>query len=294
MRNTWPTYKKLYAACLYLTLTLPTFASDSIEDIRYIGVHVQFETNITVAEKLCAKLLLQYSNSPEALGKIYLSLALNNEYRHEYDIPKIIENSQKALQYPLEVIDACQACDRLAGGLRMKMFNARHGSSPRERERAESVMRKQILDVYLYGLKFVLTHAKILQKQELPFMALGDVAYGFTLTNAMQTPEELEKIEEFNRASALQFQEDRQERQTREKAYDDAVAANKLVDQYNWFKRDIIDLYRGISSEEEITAEGEKVAAGDPKVLALAKELVEEVKKTNEPTPPISESKPAQ
>jgi hypothetical protein len=286
-------YKKLFAVCLYLALALPTFASDSVENLQYIGVHVQFETNIAVAEELCAKLLLQYSNSPEALGKIYLSLALNNEYRHENDISKIIENSQMALRYPLDVMDACRACDNLAGGLRMKMFNARHGSSPRKSEHAESVMRKQILDVYLYGLKFVLIHAKTLQKQELPVMESGGPLFAFTLTNAMQTPEELEKIEEFNLASALQSQEDSQERQTRWKAYYDVVAANNLVDQYNWFKRDVIDLYRGISSEEEITDEGEKVAAGDPKVLALAKELVAEVKKTNEPTPPTSETKPS-
>jgi hypothetical protein len=51
------------------------------------------------------------------------------------------------------------------------------------------------------------------------------------------------------------------------------------------FKRNVIELYLGVSYVEEITTEGEKIMPGAP----VLKELVEEVKKSNAP-PPTSET----
>ena len=246
-------------------------------------VSIQFGTNLSVIEAEGATLLQQNTNSPETLGKIYLSLALNSEYQREHNLQKMIENSQKALQYPLNVRDACSAYDCLGGAMRRKMEMSGNAFSPRQNEREETVMRRQVLDVYLNALKLIFSKTTTLQKQKVPGVTMLDAVTVVALTNATQSLEEREKIDAMNRTSAQMYQKMRQEWQAQMKAHDEAVAANDLVDQYNWFKRDVIDLYRGIPFVDEITEEGAKVASGDPKLMVLTKELVEEIKTANAP-----------
>ena len=254
-------------------------AQDSDAELKMALIPIQFGSNILVAEAESGKLLQQNANSPENMGKIYLALASNNEYVRVDDISNIIEYSQKALQYPLDVMDACRAYDSLAGGLRMKMMSSGHAFSPRLNEREETEMRKQILDVYLNALKLILSKSTTLQKQKVPGLTSFSVGYMVVVTNATQTHEEQEKIDALNRTNELAYQKMRQEWQAQLKAHDEIVAANDLVNEYEGFKRRVIDLYRGIPFVEEITEEGEKIMPGAP----VLKELFEEVKKANAP-----------
>ena len=274
----------LLSIVLAITISSSVLAFDSTEELQNALVGVQFGTNLQAVEGSCTKLLQQYTNSPVAIGEIYLSLALNNAYRVE-GYSNIIEASQKALRFPLDVIDECRAYESLGDGLRMKMMSSGRAFSPRLNEREQTEMRKQILDVYLNALKLILSNAETLQKQEVPGVPMFDIASVVVLTNAAQTQEEREKIGALNRTNALWYQKQRQEWQTQLKAHDEIVAANDLVDQYNRFKREAVDLYRGIPFVDEITEEGEKIMPGAP----VLKELVEEVKKSNAP-PPTSET----
>ena len=292
-RSPNPLFRRLLGAILVVFACESAIALSPDDDLTKALVPIRFGTNIPAVEAESAKLLQQHTNSPEALGRIYLSLALNSEYVHINDFSNIIETSQSALQYPLDVMDACSAYHNLADGLRMKMMSSGHAFSPRLNEREQTEMRKQILDVHLNALKLVLGKATTLQKREVPGVPTFSVALAVIMTNATQTQEEREKYDALNRTNALWYQKALQENQAQWKAHDEIVAANDLVDQYNRFKRDVIDLYRGIPFVEEIAAEAEKVAPGDPKIKELAVELVEEVKKSNVP-PPISEPKPVQ
>ena len=273
-----------------VTVILASSAFSSFCDeqtIQGIIARVQFDTNIVSAEGNCERYVSQFTNSPETVGRIYLALALNGEYVHNNDFSNIIVISKKALQYPLGVMDACSAYLNLADGLRMKMMSSGHAFSPRLNERGQTEMRKQILDVYLNALKLILSKATTLQKQEVPVVPMFDVGLAVISTNSMQTQEEREKIDAMNRTNVLWYQNALQENQAQWKAHDEAKAANDLVDRYNWFKRDVVDLYRGIPFVEEITAGAEKVAPGDSKMKTLAQELAEEVKQSNAslPTP---------
>ena len=242
---------------LIVMIKLPVLASDSDLNLRKALVHVRYETNVTAAEENCAKLLLQYSNSPAAMGKIYLALVLNNAYDAN-GYTNLIETSQRALQFPLDIVDECQAYESLGSGLRMKMMSGRLS------EHEETTERRQILDVYLNALKLILSKATTLQKQEVP----GVDAFEFL--GSTNDPIYI----------ALD-----QKQQAQWKAHDETVGANDLVDQFNLFKRNVIELYLGVSYVEEITTEGEKIMPGAP----VLKELVEEVKKSNAP-PPTSET----
>ena len=282
-------FRRLLAAILVVAACESAIAQSPDDGLAKALVPIRFGTNIPAVEAESAKLLQQHTNSPEALGKIYLAMALNNEYGHDNDFPKIIEMSQQALQFPLDVMDACRAYGNLIGGLRMKMISSGHAFSPRQNEREQTEMRKQILDVDLNALKLILSKATTLHKQEVPGVSAFSVALAVIMTNATQTQEEREKYDALNRTNALWYQKALQENQAQWKAHDEANAANDLVDRYNWFKRDMVDLYRGIPFVDEITEEGEKVASGDPKLKALTKELVEDVNKVNAP-PPTSET----
>jgi hypothetical protein len=254
---------------LVVSLTTLVFGSD--EDVQR-GINlVRFATNTSEAEANCAKLLQDYTNSPETLGRLYLALALNNEYRRPYQtngIAKIIDASQKALQFPLKVLDECRAYECLTEGLRDKMAM---GLTLRE----ETAVRKQILAANLKGLKLVLSKAKTLQKQELPMVPMMNVMFVSDPDHdGMNDPDYKAKVKEHD---------------AQMKAYDEARESNDLVDRYGWIKGGVINLYRGVPYTEEITEEGEKIMPGAP----VLKELVEEVRKANAPPPSTPETKPA-
>ncbi len=139
-------FRRLLGAILVAVACESAIAQSPDDELAKALVPIQFGTNISVIEAESTKLLLQNTNSPEAHGRIYLALALNNEYQSEHDFPKMIENSQKALQFPLDVMDACSAYSKLAEGLHLKMMMSGHAFSPRLNEREQTEMRKQLLE----------------------------------------------------------------------------------------------------------------------------------------------------
>jgi hypothetical protein len=240
------------------------------EEVQHALIHVQFEPDIAVAEEYCAKLLEEYTNSPEVLGRIHLALASNlGSGRHPYQpatIAKMIEASRKALQYPLEVLDACRAYDFIAYGLQME--------ARKDRNVPETpAQRREILDVYLTCLKLILSKATTLQKQEVPGVPMMDVLYVVTPGQDLEDNPE--------------YKADMAEHEAQMKAHDEAKTANELVDHYEQLKRGIVGPYLGASAEE-ITEEGEKIMPGAP----VLKELVEAVKKSNAPPPPARTNLP--
>lgn len=249
-----------------LSALLPALAYGPVDDLNRSLHRLQFDTNIAGAEVYCSKLLMDYTNSPEITGRIYLSLALNNAFlaqRQTEGIAKTIENSQRALQFPLGVLDECRAYERLGGGFQMKIAM---GLSLKD----ETLVRKQALGAYLNGLKAVLSKAKTLEKQELPFV---DILSVYT------------SVDMFSESSGGEddstYKAVLQDHEAKVKAYDDAKAANALVDRYEWFKTDVVGLYRGVPYVEEIAEVGEKIMPGAP----ILKELVEAAKKANAPPP---------
>jgi len=235
------------------------------EEVQHALIHVQFEPDIPVAEEYCAKLLEEYTNSPEILGRIHLALASNlGSGRHPYQpatIAKMIEASRKALQYPLEVLDACRAYEFLSVGLRMETRKDRNVP-------ATPAQRREILDVDLTCLKLILSKATTLEKQPLPGVPMMDLLYVVTPGQDIEDNPE--------------YKANMQEHEAQMKAHDDAKAANELVDYYERFKGGVVGGYLVSFSAEEITEEGEKIMPGAP----VLKELVEAVKKSNAPPSP--------
>ncbi len=100
--------------------------------------------------------------------------------------------------------------------------------------------------MYLNELKLVLSKAKTLQKQEVPEVAHYEVGFVGGTNNP-----------EYKRLQHI--------REAQLKTYREARSANDLIDQYDLSKRAIVGLYFGIPYLEEIPAEAEKVAPGEPK-----------------------------
>jgi len=217
-----------------------------------------FGTNLVALEESSAKLLHDYSNSPEVCGRIYMALLGNWAYRNG-GASNVITVSQKALQCPLEDLDQCQAYEYLGVSLDMQS----KGASLRQ----ETVLRKEALAVYLNGLKFVLSKAKTLERQPVPKVLKESILTSVTPdTNWINSPEH--KAIEDKRAALI-------------KARDEGNAANRLIDKYEEFKGGVVELYRGVPYVGEITEVGEKIMPGAP----VLKELVEEVKKAKAPPP---------
>lgn len=252
--------KAYWWVVLAISVSFSALAVDSTEEFRRALVQVQLGTNINTVEEHCATLLKKHHNSSEDTGKIYLALVLNNTYRTN-GASKIIDTSQKSLQFPLDVNDACRAYESLGEGLRMKMMSGRHSG------REESVIRKEILGVYLHALKLVLSNATTLIKQEVPGVASYHYAGSGTNDPVYM---------------AL-----RQRHLDQVKVHDAVVAANGLVDQYERFKSYIVDLYRGIPFPEEILQEGQKIMPS----ASVVNELIEEVKRVNKPPTAVSDQK---
>jgi hypothetical protein len=251
---------------------LPAFASNSSGELEGSLIRLRAETNVATAEANGAKLLEEYTNSPEATGRIFLTMALKREYRAPHQtngIAKIIDASEKALQFPLDVIDKSSAYECLGGAIQMRITA---GLSLRE----ETVARKQELVAFLNGLKLIVSKARTLQKQPVPVVSgIGGVVYmSSDGTDGREDP--------YYKAIV-------KEHEAEMKSREGAIAANDLVDRYQWFKSDIVNLYRGVPYVEEITEEGEKIMPGAP----VLKELVEEVRKANAAPHSTPETKPA-
>ena len=141
--------------------------------------------------------------------------------------------------------------------------------------RQETVLRKEALAVYLNGLKFVLSKAKTLERQPVPKIPKETLFHNLTPdSNWINSPEY--KAVEDKRAALI-------------KAHDEGNAANRLIDRYEGFKSDVVELYRGVPYIEEITEVGEKILPDAP----VLKELVEEVRKANAAPHSTPETKPA-
>jgi hypothetical protein len=248
----------LYVVVVILTSSaISSFGDD--QTVEGIIVQVRFDTNAVSAERDCEKYLSQFTNSPESRGRIYLALALNNTFRSIGDYTNILKYSKKALECPLQPIDACRAYENIGDALRMKIFD---GLNLRE----ESNVRKEALEAYLTGLRLVLGKTDTLQKQELPVVPHYQIGFVGGTNNP-----------EYKRLQQL--------RETQLKTYRDVKAANDLIDEYEQLKLEVVSLYFRIPFVEEITAEAEKVAPGDPKMKALAQELTEDLDKSNASLP---------
>jgi len=222
-----------------------------------------YGSNFAALEESSAKLLHDYSNSPETCGRIYMSLLGNSRYVEGHASNEITA-SQKALQCPLDVIDQCNAYGFLGIGLSMQS----QGASLKQ----ATVLRKEALAAYLNGIKFVLSKAKTLERQRLPRITLETP--GFTVPSGS-------KLED-----TPAYKEWVQRNIDVRKVRDEANAANRLIDQYEQFKGGVVYLYSGVPYIDEITEVGDKVLPNAP----VLKELGEEVKKANAPPPATNSS----
>lgn len=121
-------------------------------------------------EAECLK-LVQDHNSPVQKGQIYTTIAFiysEKGYSSPNDvrIPKALEYSKKALEYPLEVTTACEMYSRWAGSLMVQYW---------ERTEGEFVkIRQEAIVPCLTGLKLALDNKAPKKRQTLPIINLFD------------------------------------------------------------------------------------------------------------------------
>lgn len=207
-------------------------------------------TDLSELETRCLKLIADH-NSPVEKGKIYATIAAiysDGGYRSsdEARIAKTVEYAKRALEYPVDVLTACDMYGRWVGAVTVQS---------RKYENAQFAQtRRDALATGLKGLKLALDHGAPGTPQPIPAVARLDVG-----------PE------------SPAYKRMMEERKQQVAAAEKAEFENELYRQRWTLTRLLVTLYsRAPYDVEQFKSEAQKALVGKPEVVG---EIAAEIEK---------------